>query len=119
MNMEALVIEPKTKENARFLRNFPKRTGANAIDDKHFWDKVSRRLKEEDLLDPDVSESKVIAALKDFFRQRGVSTKVDVDEFLEEYEDMVFSEMLVYRSKNAKMVSEAEFEKMVERKLAE
>ena len=112
--MEALIIEQRTKSH---LRNFPKTT-VEPTD--LLIDMAMHRLKEEDLLDVDVSENKVRKALKDFAKQNGFSANViDVDDFLEEYEDMVFGNMLQERSKNAKLVSEAEFKKMVERKLAE
>ena len=97
--METLVIEPSTKSDARFLRSVSKRIGANIIDtDELFWNKVRSRLKEENLLDPDVSESKVIEDLKDFSIKRGLSTRIiDIDELLEEYEDMVFGRMMEER----------------------
>ena len=100
MNMEALVIEPKTKEDARFLRNFPKRTGADVIDPVNsLVDMAMRRLKEEeDLLDADVNESKLINSLTKFARQHGFSAHViDVDEFIEEYEDMVLVQIMEER----------------------
>jgi len=63
--------------------------------DIDFWNKVRLRLKEEDLLDADVDENKVIAAIKNFTIQRGISTQlIGVDELLEEYEDMVFGSMM-------------------------
>ena len=115
--MDTLVLEPRTKSDARLFGNFPKRTVEPV---ELLIDMAMRRLKEENLLSPDVSENKVRKALKHFAVQNGFSADViDVDDFLEEYEDMIFGRMLQERSKNAKLVSEAEFKKMVERKLAE
>ena len=89
--MEALVIEPRTKSDARFLRNVSKRMRAEVFDnEKLLVDMAMRRLHEERLLSPDVSEDDVMKALYDFAKQRGLSAQtIDVDEFLEEYEDMI------------------------------
>ena len=94
--MDTIVIETRNKSDARFLKNFSKRIGAKVIDSNELLaDMAMRRLKKENLLDPDVNESKLKKALKDFAEQRGLSAHViDVDEFLEEYEDMVFGHMI-------------------------
>ena len=94
--MEALVIEPRTKSDARFLRSVSKRIGAEIIEPVDLLvDRAMRRLKEEDLLDPNVSESAVRKALKDFAVKRRFSAHViGVDDFLEEYEDTVFGRMM-------------------------
>ena len=68
--MDALVIEPRTKSEARFVKDFTKRIGIPA-------------------------------------------------KTLEEIEDTFFAKKLIERHNNAKLVPEAEFRKMVERKLAE
>ena len=88
--MDTLVIEPRTKSNARFLRDLSKRTGA-----ENFENIVSRRLFEEGLVDTDAEASKAAAAVMDFARNRGLSLNViGVDELLEEYEDMVLGRMM-------------------------
>jgi len=62
---------------------------------ENFDSAVYRRLFEEDLVDTDDEANKVIAALKVFCRQRGLSMQVaNIDELLEEYEDMVFGRMM-------------------------
>ena len=94
--METLVIETRNKSDARFLRNFAKRMGANVIDaDENFDSIVTRRLFEEELVDDDAHARKAVAAIKDFARNRGLSLNtVGVDDLLEEYEDMVLGRMM-------------------------
>ena len=63
--MEALVIEPRTKSDARFLRNFSKRIGAEVIDTEEWIeDMVLGRLIEEGLKEPSVSREEVMQALR-------------------------------------------------------
>ena len=97
--METLVIEPRTKSDARLLRNFAKRMGADIIEPVDLLvDRAICRLKEEDLLTPDVSESEVRKALKNFAKKSRLSAHViGVDDFLEEYEDMVLLRIMEER----------------------
>jgi len=94
--MNTVVIEARTKSDARFLRGISKRIGAKVIDaDENFENIVSRRLFEEGLVDTDIEASKAVAALKDFSRNRGLSLNViNVDELLDEYEDMILGCMI-------------------------
>ena len=65
--MEALVIEPRTKSDARFLRNFSKRIGAKIIDPEEWIeDMVLGRLIEEGLKEPEyVSSEEVMKFLNE------------------------------------------------------
>ena len=89
--METGVIEARNKSDARLLRSLPKRNGAEVIEPVNLLvDMAMRRLKEENMLDSDVDERKLMKSLQKFARQNGFSAHViAVDDFLEEYEDMV------------------------------
>ena len=93
--MDTTVIEARRKSDIR-LRNFPKRNDAKVINaNEQFDSAVYRRLFEEDLVDTDEQAKKVIAALKVFCRQRGLSMQIaNIDELLEEYEDMILGCMM-------------------------
>ena len=63
--MEALVIEPRTKSDARFLRDFSKRIGAEVIEPEEWLeDMFLGRLIEEGLKEPSVSREEVMQALR-------------------------------------------------------
>ena len=65
--METVTIEARTKSDARFLRDFSKRIGAKVIDtDELLEDMLLGRIIEDRLNEPSVSESEVMA----FLRQR-------------------------------------------------
>ena len=65
--MDAVIIEPQTKSDARLLLNFSKRLGAKIIDvEELLEDMALGRLIEDGLNSPSVSESEVM----DFLRQR-------------------------------------------------
>ena len=77
---------------------------------------------EEGIIEPILLYPKNAAQAKFFHdaaEKQGVEAARISRKFFEEMDDFLFTKKLIERSKNAKFVSEAEFEKMVERKLAE
>jgi len=94
--METVVIQTRNKSDARLLRNMSKRIGANIIEPVDLLvDRSMCRLKEQNILEPDVDEIKLVKALKDFAKQNNLSAHIiGVDDFLEEYEDFVFGCMM-------------------------
>lgn len=65
--METLVIEPKTKADARLLQSFSKRIGAQVIDANEWLEDMALgRLIEEGLKDPEfVSRDEVMKFLEE------------------------------------------------------
>ena len=63
--MDAVVIKPRTKSDARLLRTFSKRIGAKIIDtDELFEDLALGRLIEEGLKDPEfISREEIMEIL--------------------------------------------------------
>ena len=120
--MNILIIEPRTKSDARLLKNFSKRLGAKVFDaDENFETIVTRRLFEEELVDTAEEATIAVAKVKDFARSRGLSLNViGVDELLEEYEDFVFGQKLVQLDKDAELASieelDATFDRLLGRK---
>jgi len=65
INMETLVIEPKTKADAQLLHDFSKRIGARIIDTNELLeDMIMCRLIEEGLKTPSVGMDEVKKALR-------------------------------------------------------
>ena len=63
--METVVIEARTKSDARFLKNFSKRIGARVIDsDELLENMVLGRLIEEGMKTPSVDRSEVMEFLR-------------------------------------------------------
>ena len=87
--MEATVITP-TNSILYSTRNISMKP-ANPVDS--LVELAMCRLKELHLLEADVNENQLRKSLKKFAGQNSFSTN-DVDEFLDEYEDMVFCRMM-------------------------
>jgi hypothetical protein len=63
--MDTIVIEARTKSDARFLKNFSKRIGAKVVDTNELLeDMVLGRLIEVAMQEPNVCENEILEALK-------------------------------------------------------
>ena len=63
--METVVVETRTKSDARFLKNFSKRIGANVIDSDELLEDIALgRLIEEGMKTPSVDRSVVMEFLQ-------------------------------------------------------